>query len=222
MIGSWASRAGSSDRHADPGYGPRPAPGDRCVTGHSKRKSRRNRRPPLRWRGPLTPDGGPRGLGLLSAAAPGLELELLQQAAATHRPRAGYAADPSLVPETVATLVRVPSRLDAQALKWNVRSADACLILSASAQATRRQAWALACARRYRKPVLFLHALDDTAAARWALFLRTHAPRRLLLVAPLAHQGDAHFLAWAQALLSEVWPPSVHPPVSILSSPSDE
>jgi hypothetical protein len=89
--------------------------------------------------------------------------------------------------------------------EWNVRDADAVLILTAQRGAVDPgSAWAVECARRYRRPVFDCDPADPRAAARIVEWLRA-APIETLSVGGPSERTQPGIGAAAYALLVDVF-----------------
>jgi len=97
-------------------------------------------------------------------------------------PKGGWAEDFPAPPGLLAKypgLKETPRADPAQRTEWNVRDADACMIVVGAGGLAASKGTALAeqLAHRYRKPLLVVDLGDPEAAARAALWLRVQLRR---------------------------------------------
>jgi hypothetical protein len=97
-------------------------------------------------------------------------------------PKGGWAEDLPAPPGLVATypsLQETPLADPAQRTEWNVRDADACMIVIAAGGSAVSKGTALAeeLAHRYRKPLLVVDLSEAEAVAHAALWLRVQRRR---------------------------------------------
>lgn len=146
----------------------------------SSKARRKLKRAPL-----IIPAGSPRPV-LIAATASGVE-SWVRAASAEHALACvGYycAATTVVGPGLVAT----PTAHPAQALKWNVRAADATLLIAPDGPLFGRARLAIDWCARYRKRWLVLTpaSFDAQTLIGW---LRTQPPHTLHISGPLAHQA---------------------------------
>ncbi len=124
---------------------------------------------------------------LVTAQTPGVEAFALAAARALGLAHAGFV--PSGTKNPGETFEATPTRHPSQPLKWNVRFADATVVITPDATLYGRARLALEWCRRYRKPWLHLFpgSHDATQVAEW---LRTRPLKSLHLTGALVHQAE--------------------------------
>ncbi|MBL8245597.1 MAG: hypothetical protein JNL89_15470 [Rhodanobacteraceae bacterium] len=124
---------------------------------------------------------------LVTAQLAGVEATALAAARALGLAHAGFV--PSGTKNPGDTYEATPTRHPSQPLKWNVRFAEATVVITPDAVLHGRARLAVEWCRRYRKPWLHLFpgSHDGAQLAEW---LRTRPLKSLHLTGALAHQAE--------------------------------
>jgi hypothetical protein len=124
---------------------------------------------------------------LVTAQLPGVETTALAAARTIGLAHAGFV--PSGTKNPGETYEATPTRHPSQPLKWNVRFADATVVITPDAVLYGRARLAVEWCRRYRKPWLHLFP-GSHDGARLAEWLRTRPLKSLHLTGALEHQAE--------------------------------
>ena len=139
---------------------------------------------------------------LVTAQTPGVEALALAAARALGLAHAGFV--PSGTRNPGDTFEATPTRHPSQPLKWNVRFAEATVVVTPDATLFGRARLAVEWCRRYRRPWLHLYP-GSHDAAQLTEWLRTRPLKSLHLTGALAHQAErleALVESFVQALAS--------------------